>query len=96
MTTIPNELYYNSKQCIGMSKATIMAMIALGLFTVMLTLAALVYPYNIANAKKLTGATHISTSHTTNCDGDVCQMMVCVNGKCHGSKPSQAYNSTSP
>ncbi len=79
-----------------MSKATIMATIAFVLFAGMLTVAALAYPNNIANARKLTGAIHISTSHTTNCDGDVCQMVVCVNGKCHGSKPSQGSNSTSP
>jgi hypothetical protein len=96
MITILNVIYYNSKRCIGMSKATIMATIVLVLFTVMLTVAALVYPYDLANARKLRGAIHISTSHTTNCDGDVCEMVVCVNGKCHGSKPSQGSNSTSP
>lgn len=73
-----------------------MAMVALVLFTVMLTVAAIVYPYDIANARKLTGAIHISTSHTTNCDGDVCQMVVCINNKCHGSKPNQGSNSTNP
>ena len=96
MTTILKEIYYNSKRYIGMSKATIMATVVLVLFTVMLTLAALVYPYSIANARKLTGGIHISTSHTTNCDGDLCQMEVCVNGKCHGSGQSQGSNSTSP
>jgi hypothetical protein len=79
-----------------MSKTTIMATVALVLFTVMLTVAAIVYPYDIANARKLTGAIHISTSHTTNCDGDVCQMVVCINNKCHGSKPNQGSNSTNP
>jgi hypothetical protein len=74
----------------------IIVTVALVLFTVMLTVAAIAYPYGIANAKKLTGSIHISTSHTTNCDGDVCQMLVCINNKCHGSNPGQGSNSTTP
>jgi hypothetical protein len=46
------------------------------------------------DACKLTGANHISTSRTTSCDGNVCQMLVCINNKCHGSKPNQESNST--
>ena len=46
---------------------------------------------------KLIGANHISTSHTTSCDGNVCQTQVCINNKCHGSTtPSQGSNSTIP
>ena len=73
-----------------------MTTVVLILFTVMLTVAALAYPYDIANAIKLTGAIHISTSHTTNCDGDVCHVLICINNKCHGSNPSQGSNSTIP
>jgi hypothetical protein len=90
MITIINEIYDMSKPSIGMSKTMIIAAMTLVLFTVMLIICALAYPYSIANAKKLIGGTHISSSHTTNCNGDVCQMLVCINGKCHGS------NSTSP
>jgi hypothetical protein len=92
-------------------------MIAFVLFIVTLTVAALAYPNDIASARKLTGANHISaprttnchgdvckltganhisTSRTTSCDGNVCQMLVCINNKCHGSKPNQGSNSTIP
>jgi hypothetical protein len=96
MITILNEIYDMNKPSIGMSKTMIRAAVTLVLFTVMLTIGALAYPYGIANAKKLISATHISTSHTTNCDGDVCQMLVCINNKCHGSNPGQGSNSTTP
>ncbi len=58
-----------------MSKTMIITTVALVLFTVMLTFAALAYPYDIANARKLIGANHISTSHTTNCHGDACKLI---------------------
>jgi hypothetical protein len=45
---------------------------------------------------KLTDANHISTFHTTSYDGNVCQMLVCINNKCHESKPNQESNSTIP
>lgn len=48
------------------------------------------------DACKLTWGNHISTSRTTSCDGYVCQMLVCINNRCHGSKPNQESNSTIP
>ena len=70
--------------------------LVLFIFIFIFTVASLAYPYDIANARKLITGNHISTSHTTNCDGDVCQMLVCVNNKCHGSNPNQGSNSTVP
>jgi hypothetical protein len=87
--TIANYLF-------GMSNTMIMVTVALVLFTFMLMVAPLEYPYHVANAKKLTGGTHIITNHTTNCNGSVCQVLVCINNKCHRSNPNQASNSTIP
>jgi hypothetical protein len=49
----------------------IIATVALVLLTVMLT----IYPYHIANARKLIGANHMSAAHTTSCHGNVCKLM---------------------
>ena len=81
---------------LGMNKTMIMPTVALVLFTFMLMVAALEYPYHVANAKKLIGGTHITTDHTTNCNGNVCQVLVCINHKCQRSNPNQASNSTIP
>lgn len=69
-------------------------MTAFALFIVTLTVTPLAYPNDIASARKLISATrntnyhgvvcrltdpnHISTSHTTSYDGNVCQMLVCI------------------
>jgi hypothetical protein len=74
----------------------ITATVALVLFIFTFTVASPAYPYDIASARKLITGNHISTSYSTNCDGDVCQMQVCVNNKCHGSNPNQGSNSTVP
>jgi hypothetical protein len=64
---------------------------------IMLSVAALGYPHYIASAKKLIGAKQIGSPNTTSCDGNVCQMQVCINNKCHESTtPSQGSNSTIP
>ena len=81
---------------LGMNYTMIMPAVALVLFTFMLMVAALAYPYHVANARKLTGATHITTSHSTSCNGDVCQMLVCIDNKCHKSSQNQGSNSTIP
>lgn len=74
----------------------IICTVAIVLFTCMLMIAALAYSYHIVNARKLIGGTHITTNHTTNCNGDVCQTLVCINNKCHRSNPDQGANSTIP
>jgi len=56
---------------IRMNKTMIIATVALGLLTVMLT----IYPYHMANARKLIGANHISPPHTTKCHGNVCKLI---------------------
>lgn len=53
----------------------ITAIVALVLFIFTFTVASLAYPYDIANARKLISANHISTPHTTNCHGDVCKLI---------------------
>ena len=104
MITITNEIYYNGDLSFQMTK-TLMIVFVLSIVT--LTVAALAYTNDIANAKKLTtnchgnickltGANHISTSRTTSCDSNACQMLVCINNKCHGSKLNQGSNSTIP
>jgi hypothetical protein len=80
----------------GMSNTKIMVTVALVLFTFMLMVAALEYPYHVANAKKLIGGAHITSDHTTSCNGNVCQVLVCINNKCQRSNPNQASNSTIP
>jgi len=74
----------------------ILAKVMLALFIFTLTVPSILYHYDIANAKKLISGNHISTSRTTSCDGEVCQMLVCINKKCHGSNPIQGSNSTIP
>ncbi len=77
-----------------MSKTMIITTVAYTLLTIMLTVALLAHPYSIANAKKLTSANHISSSHTTNCDGDVCKMSACTNDNCHPSTTGSIDPST--
>ena len=64
----------------------ILTTIALVLFTAMLMSAALGYSYNAANASSLTKRS------STNCEGDVCHSLICINDKCHRSV--SALNST--
>ena len=42
---------------------------------IMLTVAALGYPYSIASGKKLIGAKQIGPPNTTNCPGHVCKLI---------------------
>ena len=89
-----------------LSETMIMTLVLL----IMLTVAAVGYP---PSAKKLIGTKQIGppstnncrghvcklidANHTTSCDGNVCQMQVCINNKCHGSTtPSQRSNLTIP
>ena len=44
------------------------------LFIVTFTVSALANPNNIASARKLTGANHISAHRTANCHGGVCEL----------------------
>jgi len=66
----------------------ILTMVALVLFTTMLMSAALGYSYNAANASSFTKRS------STNCQGDVCHSLICINDKCHRSV--SALNSTKP
>ena len=49
-------------------------MIVFVLFIVTLTVAALAYTNDIANAKKLTSANQLSAPRTTNCHGNICKL----------------------
>jgi hypothetical protein len=55
-----------------MTKTPIVSLFVL--FIVTSTVVTLAYPNNMASARKLTGANHISAPHTTNCHGDVCKL----------------------
>jgi hypothetical protein len=73
----------------------ILTMVALVLFTTMLMSAALGYSYNAANASS------IAKRSSTNCQGDVCHSLICINDKCHRSvsalnSTQQILNSTKP
>lgn len=57
----------------------ILTTVALVLFTAMLMAAALGYPYHMANASSF------SKKSSTNCEGDVCHTLICVNNNCHTS-----------
>ena len=54
-----------------MSETMIMMLVLL----IMLTVAAVGYPYYIASAKKLTGTKQISPPSTNNCRGHVCKLI---------------------
>jgi hypothetical protein len=73
----------------------ILTMVALVLFTTMLMSAALGYSYNAENASSFTKRS------STNCQGDVCHSLICINDKCHRSvsalnSTQQMLNSTKP
>jgi hypothetical protein len=72
----------------------ILAMVALVLFTAMCMSAALGYSYNAANASSFKRS-------STNCEGDVCHSLICVNENCHRAvsalnSTQQLLNSTKP
>src|SRR5690348_7742514 len=69
-----------------------MILTALVSFTAILMMATLEYP---ANARSLTNANNITSIHNTQCDGDVCQTLVCINNNCH-SNSTQILNSNVP
>ena len=73
----------------------ILATVALVLFTAMLMSAALGYSYNAAHASSFTKRS------STNCEGDVCHSLICINENCHRSvsalnSTQQLLNSTKP
>ncbi|MFZ0895236.1 MAG: hypothetical protein WAZ77_12110 [Candidatus Nitrosopolaris sp.] len=78
-----------------MGRTMILATAALVLFTAMLMMATLEYPYRAANATSLTNANHITTIHNTHCDGVVCQTLGCINNDCR-TNTSQVLNSNVP
>ncbi|MGC2572389.1 MAG: hypothetical protein WA364_12840 [Candidatus Nitrosopolaris sp.] len=71
MITITNEIYYNGDLSFQMTK-TLMIVFVLSIVT--LTVAALAYTNDIANAKKLTSANQLSAPRTTNCHGNICKL----------------------
>jgi hypothetical protein len=73
----------------------ILAKVALVLFTAMFMSSALGYSYNAANASSFTKRS------STNCEGDVCHSLICINENCHRSvsalnSTQQLLNSTKP
>ena len=70
----------------------ILTTVALVLFTAVLMMATLEYPYSPANATSLTNVNHIDAMHNTHCDGDVCQTLTCINNHCQSMSSRQVAN----
>src|SRR5438093_4892285 len=83
MTRIAN----NHKTVTGI----ILTTMASTLFMVVLITQTLGHP---ANARILTNADNINAIQNTNCDGDVCQTLSCINSNCRENS-SQVSNSNS-
>jgi hypothetical protein len=66
-----------------------MMKVALVLFTVMLVAGALGYSSHVVYAQSF------SKKSSTNCEGDVCRTLVCINNNCHTSisNPAELLNS---
>lgn len=80
--TILSQIYHNTE-------INTMIKVALVLFTMMLLAAALGYTYHVIYAQSF------SKKSSTNCEGDVCRTLVCINNNCHTiiSNPTQLLNS---
>ncbi|HXX95947.1 MAG TPA: hypothetical protein VEL11_02360 [Candidatus Bathyarchaeia archaeon] len=80
--TIPSQIYHNTE-------VNTMMKVALVLFTAMLVAAALGYTYHVVYAQSF------SKKSSTNCEGDVCRTLVCINNNCHTSisNPAELLNS---
>lgn len=67
----------------------VLTTVALVLFTAMLMSSALEYSYHVANALSFTKRS------STNCEGDVCHILICINDSCHRSvlNSTQVLNS---
>jgi hypothetical protein len=76
----------------GTGRAMILTTVALVLFTAVLMMATLEYPYSPANATSLTNVNRIDAMHNTHCDGDVCQTLTCINNHCQSMSSSQVAN----
>ncbi|MFZ0513309.1 MAG: hypothetical protein WAM14_17000 [Candidatus Nitrosopolaris sp.] len=85
----------NPKTATGTGRAMILTTVALVLFTAMLIMATIEYPYRPANARGLTNVNHIDAIHNTHCDGDVCQTLTCINNNCRSTGSSEVLNSIS-
>src|SRR6266487_5999647 len=79
----------NRKTAAGMDRTMILTPVVLLLFTAMLMMASMGYA---ANAKSLTNGNNISVTHNTNCDGNACQTLLCINDNCR-SNSTQVLNS---
>ena len=73
----------------GTGRAMILALV---LFTAVLMMGTLEYPYSPANATSLTNVNRIDAMHNTHCDGDVCQTLTCINNHCQSMSSTQVAN----
>ena len=80
--TILSQIYYKTE-------INTMIKVALVLITTMLLATALGYTYHVIYAQSF------SKKSSTNCEGDVCRTLVCVNNICHTSisNPAELLNS---
>ncbi len=79
--TILSQIYHNTE-------VDNMIKVALVLFTTMLIAAAFGYTYHVVYAQSF------SKKSSTNCEGDVCRTLVCINNTCHTStNPAEILNS---
>jgi hypothetical protein len=80
--TILSQIYHNTE-------VNTMMKVALVLFTAMLVAAPLGYTYHVVYAQSF------SKKSSTNCEGDVCRTLVCINNICHTSisNPAELLNS---
>jgi hypothetical protein len=80
------------KKAAEMDRAIILTPVLSVLVMAILTILTLTYP---ANARSLTNDNNTSVTHNTNCDGNTCQTLLCINDNCH-SNSSQVLNSNVP
>ncbi len=52
------------------------------LSTAILTITNVEYPYTIAYATSMMNLNHIDATHSTHCDGDICEATTCINNNC--------------
>ncbi|HYA81913.1 MAG TPA: hypothetical protein VEH06_00495 [Candidatus Bathyarchaeia archaeon] len=76
----------------------VMTLATVLLSTAILTMANLEYPYTLANATSMTNLNHVDATHSTHCDGDICEATTCINNNCQSlsNQLNQVANSNQP